>query len=208
MRSSLAGLIAFVALTACGSNGPPLVEEHETTSGQFQGFEIGMNMGQAFSNARNLGATLIAPIPCQHFRVSSENIDELPPLGDSEGVRITDFKGAYVDLYFADQHVLRVASSPSVPFVVPISVGDDVTDAQDKLRGLLRSARDLVVHPIVNHEKQDTLALNESMPTSYMHKCWRFELTGVKPAGATFDLTFDQHGLTRILYRRSRIRAE
>jgi hypothetical protein len=206
MRKVMVLAVVGMQLAAC--NQAPFVEEHDTKSGEFRGLRIGMNMEQAFSTARSLGAKLIAPIPCDNFRVNQGNQRDLPALDSLEGIRITDSHGLFEDLYFRAGRVVRVESSPKTSPLLSVSNGDATSGLREKIISLLQTRQDLMVHAIVNHEDQDVVSLSETMPTTYLHDCWRFELTDVKPAGATFDLTFNRGSLTDILYRRARIRSE
>ena len=65
--------------------------------------------------------------------------------------------------------------------------------------------------PIVG-ENNNALPLNSDGTVDQQaiaeHNCWVFELTAVKPAGATYDLTFAAERLSKIIYRRARVRVD
>jgi len=199
--------VALLVTVGCGKEMSLFVERHVITVGTFDGLTIGMSRAATFAAARQLGATTVSAIPCAGF----EHVRELPTLSGLEGIRINDEK-SYVDIYFLDGHVTKIVSSPVVDFVTRVSIGDKEDAARKELDVLLRSVSDLRASTIVRHDGDDTLhltALSSDDERKFKsHDCWSFEVTSIKPAGAIYDITFNKAGLTMIIYRRARIRAE
>ena len=204
-------LVSVVLLvTACGSNTSPFVEQREVTAGSLGALSIGMTSDIALSAARSMGASLVAPIPCGDFRVSQSNLAELPPLSSLEGLRVTDYQNFFVDVYFADDKVSRLVGAPGAT-TIGLNEGDDLQTARAKITSAMQSRNGLVAHAIVDHNRQDVVSLAsnpDSGPKALLHNCWRFEVSSIKPAGATYDIWFDEGRLTKIVYRRSRLRVE
>jgi hypothetical protein len=197
--------------TAWGADTSLLVEERVIKTGTYNGLSIGMTKLQAFSVASRLGAAVIAPSPCDPFVVSKDNAGDLPSLSTVEGVRLTDTNGSYVDIYIKGGQVSKIILSPTPSFPVPVSIGDKTTVAKEKLISALMARSSLSIHPIVG-ENTNALKLNSNtladQAAAGQHNCWKFELTRVKPAGATYELVFADNGLSMIIYRRARVRVE
>lgn len=203
---------AFVVwlVSACGSNTSPFVEQREVTAGSLGALSIGMTSEVALSAARTMGASLVAPIPCADFRVTQSNLADLPPLSSLEGLRVTDYKGLFADVYFADGRVSRLVASPGFG-AIGLNQGDDLQVARAKITSNLQAHDDLMAHAIVDHNRQDTVSLDADPNGStkeLMHDCWRFEINSIKPAGAIYDLSFHEAHLAKIAYRRPRLRVD
>lgn len=170
-----------------------------------------MNKMQAFAVASALGAAVIAPSPCDSFRVSKRNIGALPAFSTIEGVRLVDTNGSYVDIYLKGGLVSKTIVSPTLSFPVPVSIGDETSVARQKLISALTARSSLSIFPIVG-ENNSALPLNADSPidqtAASQHNCWIFELTNVKPAGATYEIQFTGDGLSRIVYQRARVRVD
>lgn len=187
------------------------IETRVIKTGTYNGLSIGMTKMQAFAVASRLGATVIAPSPCDSFRVSKRNIGTLPTFATIEGVRLVDASGSYVDIYLKGGLVSKTIVSPTLSFPVPVSIGDETPLARQKLISALMARSTLSVFPIVG-EDNNALPLNPDSPADQtvisQHNCWKFELTNVKPAGATYELKFAGDGLSRIVYQRARVRVD
>lgn len=208
--ASAACVSVVMLVTACGSNTSPFVEQREVTAGNLGALSIGMTSDVALSAARSMGASLVAPIPCVDFKVSQSNLAELPTLSSLEGLRVTDYQHFFVDVYFADDKVSRLVGSPGAT-TMGLNEGDDLQTVKAKIASAMQSRSDLVAHAIVDHSRQDVVSLApnpDNGSKALLHNCWRFEVSSIKPAGATYDLRFDEGRLTKIVYRRSRLRVE
>jgi hypothetical protein len=187
------------------------VERRVIKAGTYNGLSIGMTQMQAFAVASRLGAAAIAPSPCDSFVVSKKNIGALPALSTIEGVRLIDTNGSYVDVYLKGGQVSKISVSPTLSFLVPVSIGDEISIAREKLISALKARSSLSIYSIVG-EDNGALPLNPDTPPDLVatrqHNCWIFELTNVKPAGATYELVFAKDGLARITYRRARARVD
>jgi hypothetical protein len=188
------------------------VEKRVIKAGTYNGLSIGMTKMKAFAVASSLGAAVIAPSPCDAFRVSKKNIGALPALSPIEGVRLVDTNGSYVDIYLKGGQVSKTIVSPTLSFPVPVSIGDKASVARQKLVSALMARSSLSMFPMVG-ENNDALPLTPDSPieqtATSQHNCWMFELTNVKPAGATYELIFAPgDGLSMIIYQRARVRVD
>jgi hypothetical protein len=194
-----------------GADTSLLVEQRVIKAGTYNGLSIGMTKTQAFSVASRLGAAVISPSPCDSFVVSKKNMSDLPALSTIEGVRLNDRDGSYVDIYLKGGQVSNTKASPTLSFPVPVSIGDESAVAREKLISALKTRGSLSVTAIVG-ENNGALSLNPATPpdpaATRQHNCWIFELTNVKPAGATYQLVFTEDGLAKIVYRRARVRVD
>jgi hypothetical protein len=204
-------LAVILLLTSCGRGDFPFVEQREVIRGGLNGLMIGMRPYEALVAAKRLGATLISPTPCNPFRISRGNLGDMPSFRGIEGIRVTDARGVFVDIYFSGSQVSSVVRSPVAGALPSIPLGTTIQSARVALLSDLKANGDLSMVPIVNHDRVNVLTLEDiSMAAKKMqaHQCWMFEVNVVKPAGATFSLTFGSTGLEKILYRRPRIRAD
>ena len=209
MRLTL--LVLMLSLTGCGGADWPFVEQHEVTTGSFNGLTIGMSRHDTLAVATRLGAKVISPIPCIPFRISKANLAQMPVFRGVDGIRITYAQSAFENVYFSGGSVSSVERSPGASDLPPISVGTTVQSVREGLVSELRANSALVVTPIVGKGTADVLALNDISTAAekmQAHQCWIFEVNSVAPAGATYALTFGSAGLQKILYRRARIRAD
>src|SRR5665213_2944111 len=128
MRAALAVLIALLAgliLLAYENDNFLFVEQHETTTGNDNGLIIGMDRNQVLAVVKALGAQVISATPCPKFRVSEANIVDLPVFEGLEGIRVTS-PSAFVDIYFADKQVSRIAHGPRIDLMPITNIGDDM----------------------------------------------------------------------------------
>jgi hypothetical protein len=212
MRALRTGLVCLglLVLIACGSENSALVEQREVTAGEYNGLVIGADKDHTLEAVKALGAQVISATPCDPFRVALGSSDSLS-LGNLEGIRVTDPKSHFEDIYFKDGKVLRRTHTPGTELVAGIADGDDVEAVGKKLT-TGGSTEGLTATPIVDMQNGGvvTLSGSESVPANTLgsHNCWRFEINSVAPAGAVYEIDFGQTGLKRILYRRARVRTE
>lgn len=209
MRVAL--IAVLLCLTACRPTSSPFVEQRQITAGSLNGFSIGMSPSQALPAAKRLGAKFITPTPCAPFIVTGASLSQIPSFHGLEGVRVTDARPGFVDAYFSGGKVSAVVRSPIGQSLPTIPVGDTVEDLREALASNMSADSSLSVAPIVNISEVGALSLEDMSSTAEKmksHRCWLFELTSVKPAGATYELAFGTAGLETILYRRARIRAD
>jgi hypothetical protein len=208
---SFIALIA-VAMVACGGDNPLLVEQREIRTGNFNGLAIGMNREQALAVAKKLGAYMVSAIPCQRFRISKDNATELPSLSGLDGIRVTNRRDLFADIYFGDGQVSKITRSPTTDLMATTGIGDRVDAVRARLLLDLNSQDGLSVTPIIADENSSTLKLGDLASDQALrfqsHNCWRFEVNSVAPAGATYEIYFGDGGLERISYRRPRIKSE
>ena len=188
------------------------VEIHEVTRGTLDGLAIGMSPKAAAMAARRLGSHVIAPIPCSPQTIYGDNLGELSLLlSNAEGISINDSKG-YVGLYLDSGRVTKKFGTPAGNMLPVVEVGDEMAVVREKIESLMKSRNDVYLYTIVNRDLVDTVSLDQSERSEDLrlsaHACWQFELPSTKPAGATYDLTFEKGVLTKISYRRARIRTE
>jgi hypothetical protein len=195
---------------ACGSGNSALVEQREVTAGEYNGLVIGADKDRTLEAVKALGAQVISARPCDAFRVALGSSNSLP-LGNLEGIRITDPESHFEDIYFKDGKVSRSAHTPGKELVAGITVGDEVEVVRKKLT-TGASTEGLAAAPIVDMQNGGVVTLSgaDSLPAKSLgsHNCWRFEINSVAPAGAVYEIDFGQSGLKRILYRRARVRVE
>jgi hypothetical protein len=211
MRLIAAMLAILVISSGCGDGSTFLVERHQITKGSYDGLTIGMDKAAALAVAKALGADVASPFPCMWFSVSQKNLRELPKLTDVEGLRLFGGQLILVDIFLSDGRVSKIYEFPAAHIASPVNIGDDAADVRAKIVALVNLRSDAHVQPIVPRF-DDTLHLDSSSQmdekTLKAHQCWDFELPTVKPAGAFYELTFNDQKLTKISYRRPRIRLD
>jgi len=186
-----------------------LFETHTITAGTFRGLEIGSTKETAIDTIAKLGAFAVKPRPSVDFQISSSNIGNLGRVASAEGIRIMDYRGLAIDIYFQRGVVSLIRKSVPAKENTWFGEGDKVSDVQKKLAALL-ATQNLSVFPIVYFEGNGWIELakrGEKIPDSLKgHEAWMFEVSTEKPEGAFFDVYFEDNRLSRIEYRRARIR--
>jgi len=186
-----------------------LYETHTITAGSFRGLEIGSAKETTLDAIARLGAFAVKPRPSADFSVSRDNIGDLGRVASAEGIRVTDYRGLAIDVFFQHGAVLLIRKSVPAKENTWFSQGDAVAEVQKKLASLLVT-ENLSVFPIVYFEGNGWVELakrGENIPASLgSHAAWTFEISTEKPGGAFVDVYFDGNRLSRIEYRRPRIR--
>ena len=196
--------LSLMSTFSCGSLSAIFVESHEITSGSFRGITIGMTRMETLVSARKLGASVVSAIPCPYNFETDSQLISPPP----EGLRITDDR-SYFDIYFRNNSVENIISSPTGKFPLGVNIGDSAAQANDKIRYTTLNYSKIRVHSIVRNEYKSIYSpsyLDKNMINS--HDCWEFEITNVKPSGESYDLTFKGSNLAKLSYRRARINVE
>jgi hypothetical protein len=210
IRESL-GLLSLLVLAACSKGTSPFVEQHEITTGRFNGLAIGMSRAQTLGVVKTLGAHVISATPCLKFRIPAGAARSMPSPPDFEGVRLTDRQNHFQDLYFTNGKVTRIAHTAGIQ-LVPGAANGVTTDDIRKILSIRKSNDGLFIAPIADSENGGILTIDDGgslNPTALAaHGCWRFEIDSIAPAGAVYEIEFGPLGLKRILYRRPRIRSE
>ena len=206
----LLGFMLVLALAGCSESA--LVERQEITSGGFNGLLIGMDKPAVLQSAGRLKATHMKPIACVPFRITQSNASSLPALEAIDGVRVVTDAGRFVDVYFSNRRVSKVLSSAESLAEVGIHVGDNLQSARRQLLKALREGNKVVVTPIISFAAGEYVSLatitGEETKSLYSYDCWKFEVQSVSPAGATYDVTFQQGLLRHISYHRPRVQVE
>jgi hypothetical protein len=123
------------------------VEQRALTQGQFNDLSIGMDRAQTLAVVKKLGAHVISPTPCDHFRISKANAAELPSLGSVDGVRITDRQSHLMDIYLSGGRVSKIVQTPGSEIIASSRVGDDEHVVRDKILKTLESQHGLSIAP-------------------------------------------------------------
>jgi hypothetical protein len=205
-------MLAAICFSACGANDSMFVEQKEIKQGSLNGFVIGMDHAQVLTVARNLGARVISPTVCNAFQISKINSAELPALQTIEGIRVTNSQNQFMDIFFLDGRVSKIAQTPGSNIIGGISVGDGADGVRERVLNSLELQDGVSVTPIVDYNDKGPLPTdNFSLATGRdlaAHNCWKFEINSVAPAGAVYVIQFGTTGLQRVLYRRPKIRTE
>jgi hypothetical protein len=186
-----------------------LVETHTVTTGAFQGLHIGDTKQITFERIAKLGVFAVKPIPSVNFNITRDNIGGLDRLASTDGIRVTDYGGLAIDIYFEAGNVFKIRKSVPARENTWFHEGQSVSVVQKKLAELLAIHNNLVVFPIVYFQGNGWIELaqkEESLPASLKeHNAWTFELPVEKSGSANFDVYFQNESLSRIEYRRTRI---
>lgn len=189
-----------------------LFETHSTSNGAYRGLEIGATKQSTLESIRKLGVRTIKPIPTEMFNVTKANIDELKRVHDVGGVRLTNYSGLAIDLFFKQNQVSLIRRSVPAKDNAWFQEGEAQADVVKKLTELLASNGDLSVFPMVYYEGDGWVDLNKStsdvLNILSSYGGWTFEITQDKPAGATCEIFFSGDSLVRVDYRRARIRLD
>lgn len=213
IRLPLAGMLGFllaVALLAgCSS---VLFETESVFKGSYRGLDIGATKEATLESIRKLEAYAVMPIPAEDFSVTKSNIEELVRIENTEGIRLTNYRGLAIDLFFRKRKVARIRRSVPAKDNAWFHEGEPQADVRKKLEEILMSDEPMGVFPIVYYEGNGWVELN--MPTPEIlgmlsnYQAWKFEVSQDKPAGAFFEVFFKNDRLVRVDYRRARIRLE
>lgn len=208
-------ILAATALFAgCGTTleTHTLFETKTVSQGTYRGLEIGATREVTLDAIRLLGANGVVPIPAESFIVARANIRDVARIEGLEGIRLTNYRGLSIDLFFKEKQVVRVRRSVPAKDNEWFHEGESVIDVGKKLEEVLTSDESLVAFPIVYYEGNGWVDLNQ--PNSEIlhdldrYSAWKFEVAHDKPAGALFEVFFANDRLARIDYRRARIRLE
>ena len=211
-RAMLFILVSFVGAGCSKVFDALFIASKEVNRGALNGLTVEMNRKEAAMVARRLGSHFITPVPCSSQTISKSNLSELPLLlSSAEGISINSSK-SFLVVYLSAGRVVKKFISPAGDVLPSVVVGDELGVVWEKIDQLMKLRNDVSVYAIVNTEFVDTMSLDQSEGLEDVrlnaHACWRFELTSAKPAGATYDLIFKNGALTKIDYRRGRIRME
>jgi len=102
-----------------------LFEIHDYTAGEFHGFAIGEDKQAVLARVRAINADArITPIPREDFVVSTKNLGDLQYAKRSEGLRVFNYRGLWVDIYFDNDKVSGLSKSPATTLPFSFQVGD------------------------------------------------------------------------------------
>jgi hypothetical protein len=187
------------------------VEHRSVTSGTFRTIEIGATKEATLGQIYGLGVFAVTPIPPVNFNITRANRAELGHIRDVEGIRLTNHGGIAIDLFFKNGAVDAISRSVPAAELTWFHEGEPIGDVIEELSMLLDSDNNLVVFAIARHEGDQWVELSKGPAASLdllrRHDAWSFEVQD-KPGGAIFDLYFQNDRLTRIDYRRPRIRLD
>ena len=189
-----------------------LFETHSTSNGTYRGLEIGATKQSTLESIRKLGVRAIKPVPTEMFNVTKANIEELKRVNDVDGIRLTNYSGLAIDLFFKQNQITLIRRSVPAKDNAWFQEGEPQADVVKKLTELLKSNGDLSVFPMVYYEGDGWVDLSKSTTAALnilsKYGAWTFEITQDKPAGATSEILFNGDSLVRIDYRRARIRLD
>jgi hypothetical protein len=217
MTTKNAKIILFIAtalsFTGCDAVVDPLLFERQTIeTGSFRGIQIGSSKMDVLRQVKTLGAYAVKPIPRTYFEITAGNIKEIDKLRQAEGIRITDHRGLAIDLKFDSGSVKLVRRSVPAKDNSWFFENQKIDDVITEIRKRFNEHPSLVVFPIVFYEGDGwvnvTGSLDEPIKTLRPYDAWTFGIASDKPGGSHFDLYFDGDRLTKINYRRERIRLD
>lgn len=191
---------------------PLLFEKQTIETGSFRGIQIGSSKVAALQQAKALGAHAVSPIPKIDFKITAKNIKEIDKIRQAEGIRVTDHHGLAIDLKFESGSVILIRRSVPAKDNSWFHENQKIDDVITEIRKQLNEHPHLVAFPIVFYEGDGwvnvTGSLDEPIKTLHPYDAWTFEIASDKPGGSHFDLYFDGDRLTKIKYRRERIRLD
>jgi hypothetical protein len=206
-------VVAILSFTGCDAAMDPLLFEKQTIeTGSFRGIQIGSSKMDTLKQVKTLGAYAVKPISPTDFEITARNIQEIDKLRQVEGVRVTDHRGLAIDLKFESGSVKLIRRSVPAKDNSWFHENQKIDDVTAEIRKRLNENPQLVVFPIVFYEGDGwvnvTGSLDEPIKTLRPYDAWTFGLASDKPGGSHFDLYFDGDRLTKIKYRRERIRLD
>jgi hypothetical protein len=161
---------------------------------------------------RELGISGAKPIPVESFSVNRGNIGELQRVRSAEGVRLMNYQGLSINLYFAGGNVVEIRKSVPAEKLTWFHEGESIEDAIRELQVLLNRDEGLILLPIVKYEGNGWTpfegARGSPLQQLLRHDAWLAEFVEDKPMGAAVELRFVDGRLGRIDYRRARIPLE
>ncbi|MHB1140646.1 MAG: hypothetical protein ACYC1T_02650 [Sulfuricaulis sp.] len=217
MTTKNAKIILFIAtalsFTGCDAVVDPLLFERQTIeTGSFRGIQIGSSKMDVLRQVKTLGAYAVKPIPRTYFEITAGSIKEIDKLRQAEGIRITDHRGLAIDLKFDSGSVKLIRRSVPAKDNSWFFENQIIDDVITEIRKRFNEHPSLVVFPIVFYEGDGwvnvTGSLDEPIKTLRPYDAWTFGIASDKPGGSHFDLYFDGDRLTKINYRRERIRLD
>lgn len=213
LMRALGSLIIFSSIIGCQKMEKSILfESHSTSNGTYRGLEIGATKQSTLESILKLSVSAIKPVPTEMFNVTKANIGELKRIRDVDGIRVTNYSGLAIDLFFKQNQVTLIRRSVPAKDNDWFKEGETQADVLKKLTELLVSQDEISVFPIVYYEGNGWVDLSKSKPEvlNVLNKYggWTFEIIQDKPAGATCEVFFSGDSLVRIDYRRARIRLD
>lgn len=189
---------------------PVFVESHVITDGKFGNLVIGESKIEALSSISEIDpTTTINPVPAQDFFISKKNLADISDVKTAHGVRLFDYHGTSVDIYFSNYRVYKVNRSYNNRFP-QFQVGDTTSVTIVKLLSVLKTNNGFFLNPAVDYEGTRSYniqtVLKDTTSKLFKYDAWEFEVSKVRPAGAFYTLFFSNQHLDKIEYRRPRIR--
>lgn len=188
------------------------VESKDITEGGVGGFAIGMSKQRAMDVALHEYVHSIRPILNVDTTYNYSNSETLSYLGENRSIELTngrDLKAIYTVARCKVTNV-RAFSGASAPFDVPVGASSD--DLVEELRKALNKDHSLSAYEVVSSNNGAWFVLDQSskkeMASVFAYDIWSFEVTATKPAGADFVVYFSEGLISRITYKRPRIRVE
>jgi hypothetical protein len=130
-------------------------------------------------------------------------------VNDSQGLRLFNYNGLWVDLLFDGGKISTVNRSASATKSFSFEVSDSIRTVVEELKTVLQRDSSLEVIPIVPLPKTGSYDLkslgSEGRADLLMREAWEFEAPGEKPVGAIYRFYFADDHLERVQYRRARI---
>jgi hypothetical protein len=127
-----------------------------------------------------------------------------------QGISLTNYGGYAIDLYLTDGHVSSVRRSVPAEHESWAKVGISIAELRAILKMHLAENHKLVAFPIVNYEGDGWTKIVSSgdVPKTLSHyDAWTL-VSIVPPGGAIYQVYFKDNKLTRIEYRRERVRLD
>lgn len=206
-------IVATILLAgAVSCTNSAFVESKDITEGEIGGFAIGMSKQHTMDVALREHVHSIRPILNVGVTYNYSNSEALQYLGENRSIEITnghDLKAIYT---VAQCKIANIRARVGAVAPFDISVGASSNDLIVKLRDALRGNHSLSAREVISSDNGAWFELDQAnsreIGSIFAYDVWSFEVTATKSAGAGFVVYFSEGSISRITYKRPRIRIE
>jgi hypothetical protein len=204
-------VISLMAVSA-GCTNSLFVDERELTQGGVDGFQIGMTKRQVLDVAREEGVAAIRPVVPWTTSASASDASSLRIPGRGRALELAGSQGRRVVFLFGDCDVVNVRSAGDWAEAWTTFIGRPSGELLSSLKAALLRDHSLSVREVVSSENQASFALDSSpggnSGSVEAYDVWDFEIGTTKPSGSHFVIYFSEGQVSRITYKRARIRLD
>ncbi|MFK2878267.1 hypothetical protein [Rhodanobacter hydrolyticus] len=204
--------MAAIIIICASCTNSMFIDSRDITSGEIEGFSIGMTKKDIFLIAQQKHVHAIRPLlnPSLYFDYS--NFDALAPIGNGRSIELDDMHNLKVIYTITNCKVSAIKVLGLVSAPPSISIGDSCDSLFANLKKIVTDNHSSRVHEVISSHNESWFVIDsQQKDNAYLvnsYDVWSFEVSTIKPAGAEFVIYFSEGVAVRISYKRPRIRLE